>query len=103
VSKFCSTRSVKGWLRGYDQLDKGEMSGIGDDFPQEGGHMSSMFGRIVRTSDPRRPYTAILTHDQCAETQSSFATMREAEDFIRRNTPRPRPRSTFWDREAPED
>jgi hypothetical protein len=28
--------------------------------------------------------------------------MREAEDFIRRNTPQPRERSTFWDRDAPE-
>jgi hypothetical protein len=78
------------------------MSDTGHNSPQEGGHMSSRFGRIVRTSDRRLPYTAILTHDQCAETESSFATMREAEDFIRRNTPRPKPRSTFWDREAPE-
>jgi hypothetical protein len=28
--------------------------------------------------------------------------MREAEAFIRRNTPRPKTRSTFWDRDAPE-
>jgi hypothetical protein len=69
--------------------------------PGDGGHMSSHYGRIVRTSDADRPYTAILTHDQCAETQSTFATMREAEEFIRRNTPRPKPRSTFWDRDAP--
>lgn len=78
------------------------MSGPDNHYPDEGGHMSSMYGRIVRTSDSARPYTAIMTHDQCAETQSSFATMREAEDFIRRNTPRPKPRSTFWDRDAPE-
>jgi hypothetical protein len=64
--------------------------------------MSSRFGRIVRTSNAARPYTAILTHDQCAETQFSFATMREAEEYIRRNTPRPKARSTFWDRDAPE-
>lgn len=69
--------------------------------PYEGGHMSSRYGRIVRTSDVDRPYTAILTHDQCAETQCAFATMQEAEAFIRRNTPRPEPRSTFWDRDAP--
>jgi hypothetical protein len=67
-----------------------------------GGHMSSRFGRIVRTSDVELPYTAILTHDECAETQCSFATMREAETFIQRNTPRPQPRSTFWDRAAPD-
>jgi hypothetical protein len=72
-----------------------------DDSPDEDGHLGSSFGRVVRTSDAKRPYTAILTHDQCAETQCSFATMREAEDFIRHNTPRPKPRSTFWDRDAP--
>jgi hypothetical protein len=73
-----------------------------DDHPHEGGHMSSRFGRIVRTSNAARPYTAILTHDECAETHFSFATMREAEEYIRRNTPRPKARSTFWDRDAPE-
>ena len=70
--------------------------------PDEGGHMSSRFGRIVRTSDAGRPYKAILTHDQCAETECSFATMRGGEAFIRRNTPLPKARSTFWDRDAPE-
>jgi hypothetical protein len=28
--------------------------------------------------------------------------MQEAEAFIRRNTPVPKARSTFWDRDAPE-
>jgi hypothetical protein len=65
--------------------------------------MSSMFGRIVRSADASLPYKAILTHDQCAETEWSFATMREAEAFIRQNTPPPKPRSTFWDRAAPEN
>lgn len=73
-----------------------------DEEAREGGHMSSRFGRVVRTSDRHRPYTAILTHDECAETKCSFATMQEAEAYIRRNTPRPRPRSTFWNRDAPE-
>ena len=72
------------------------------DGERERGHVNSMFGRIVRTSDTKTPYTAILTHDQCAETECSFATMREAEAFIRGNTPRPKPRSTFWDRAAPQ-
>jgi len=67
----------------------------------EGGHMSSRFGRVIRNGDAKLPYTAILTHDECAETQCSFATMREAEAFIKKNTPRPKPRSTFWDRSAP--
>jgi hypothetical protein len=72
------------------------------DHADEGGHMSSRFGRIVRTTDVDLPYKAILTHDECAETECSFATMSDAEAFIRRNTPRPKPRSTFWDRDAPE-
>jgi len=78
------------------------MSSSDGNYPNEGGHMSSRFGRIVRTSDADLPYTAILTHDQCAETKCAFATMQEAEAFIRRNTPRPKPRSTFWDRDAPD-
>lgn len=69
----------------------------------EGGHMSSRFGRIVRTTDADLPYKVILTHDQSADTECSFATMREAEAFIRRNTPRPKAHSTFWDRDAPEE
>ena len=73
-----------------------------DNHPQDGGHMSSRFGRIVRTADADLPYKAILTHDECAETECAFATMRDAEAFIRRNTPRPQARSTFWDRAAPE-
>jgi hypothetical protein len=73
-----------------------------DDGAHERGHMSSRFGRIVRTGHAKLPYTAILTHDECAETQCSFATMREAEAFIQQNTPRPKPRSTFWDRAAPD-
>ena len=73
-----------------------------DNDPRDGGHMSSRFGRIVRTADAHLPYKAILTHDECAETECSFATLRDAEAFIRRNTPRPQARNTFWDRAAPE-
>jgi hypothetical protein len=69
----------------------------------EGGHMSSRFGRIVTTRDADLPYKVILSHDQGPETERAFATMREAEAFIRRNTPRPQARSTFWDRAAPKE
>jgi hypothetical protein len=72
-----------------------------DDYPDEGGHMRSRYGRILRTSDPDLPYKAILTHDQCAETTCAFATMREAEAYIRVNSPLPKARSTFWDRDGP--
>lgn len=43
----------------------------------------------------------MLTHDGRAETAHGFATMREAEDFIRRNTPVPAAAlSTLYDRDA---
>jgi hypothetical protein len=69
----------------------------------EGGHMSSRFGRIVRRPAAEQPYMVILSHDDGANSERGFPTMREAEAFIRRNTPRPRSRSTFWDRAAPEE
>lgn len=84
-----------------DRHHVGEDRMTSNESPDEGGHMSSRYGRVVRTSDPDRPYSAILTHDQCAETERSFATIREAEAYIRRNTPEPKGRSTFWDRDAP--
>jgi len=68
-----------------------------DDAPDEGELICSVYGRIVRTSDGAAPYKAILVYNDRSETERSFATMREAEAFIRRNTPRPRSRSTSWD------
>jgi hypothetical protein len=73
-----------------------------DGTEHEGGHMSSRFGRIVRGPAGPKPYKVILSHDQGAESERGFATMRDAEAFVRRNTPRPKARSTFWDREAPQ-
>jgi hypothetical protein len=73
-----------------------------ESWDNEGGHMSSRFGRIVRYPGAEQPYKVILSHDVGTESERAFGTMREAEAFIRRNTPRPRPRSTFWDRDAPE-
>jgi hypothetical protein len=67
-----------------------------------GGHMSSTCGRIVRTPGEDLPYKVVLTHHGRAESTQSFATMREAEAFIRRNTPVPAPRSTLRDQDATE-
>lgn len=64
----------------------------------EGGHMSSERGKIVQTSDTDRPYKAILSHDAGQDTEHAFATMREAEAFIKRNTPVPAARRTTYDR-----
>ena len=63
----------------------------------EGGHMSSTAGRIVGTSDNEMPYKVILSLEDGETTEHAFATMREAEAFIRRNTPRPPVRSTTYD------
>jgi hypothetical protein len=53
----------------------------------EGGHMSSTSGRVVHDPDAKLPYVVVLTHQGSEATEHSFATMREAEAFIKRNTP----------------
>jgi hypothetical protein len=64
----------------------------------EGGHMSFAAGRIVRTPDAIFPYKVVMSHHGRADTARAFETMREAEAFIRRNTPIPAPRRTLYDR-----
>ncbi|WP_458390350.1 hypothetical protein [Sphingomonas sp. F9_3S_D5_B_2] len=64
--------------------------------------MSSRFGRIVRDATVHPAYKVILSHDDGDESERAFATMREAEAFVRRNTPRPQVRNSSRDRDAPE-
>lgn len=65
----------------------------------EGGHMSSTTGRVIRVTGAELPYVVVLTHHGSEATEHSFATMREAEAFIKRNTPVPgRTLSTLYDR-----
>jgi len=85
-----------------DANSAGASNGASQGWENEGGHMSSRFGRIVRDPAGQKPYKVILTHDQGAESERAFITMRDAEAFVRRNTPRPKARSTFWDRDAPQ-
>jgi hypothetical protein len=66
----------------------------------EGGHMSSTCGRVVCTPGAALPYKAVLARAGQADSERAFATMREAEAFIRRNTPTPAVRSTLYDRGA---
>jgi hypothetical protein len=73
-----------------------------DNWDNEGGHMSSLAGRVVRTPGCDMPYKAVLTRDGGERTEHTFATMREAEAFIRRNTPPPAARCTLFDRAAGE-
>ena len=67
----------------------------------EGGHMSSTAGRITRVSGADLPYVVVLAHQDSEATEHAFATMREAEAFIKRNTPVPGAvLSTTYDRPA---
>ena len=63
----------------------------GDD---EGGHMSCTSGRIVCSPSTGMPFTAVMTREDGGTFEVSFATMGEAEAFVRRNTPAPAARST---------
>ena len=65
----------------------------------EGGHVMASGWRVVRSPRAEMPYTVILTHEDGEPTEHSFETMREAEDFIRRNTHAPsRGLSALFDR-----
>jgi hypothetical protein len=68
----------------------------------EGGHMSSTGGRVMRKPGAKLPYVVTLTHYLSEATEHRFASMREAEAFIKRNTPVPSAvLSTTYDRPAP--
>src|SRR5437763_2728954 len=86
-----------------DAISVGASNGASQSWENEGGHMSSRFGRIVRDPAGQKPYKVILSHDQGAESERAFATMRDAEPFVRRKPPRPKARRKFWDGEAPQD
>lgn len=69
--------------------------------PAEGGHMSSRHGRVIHRPGEDLPFVAILSHHGREATEHAFATMREAEAFIKRSTPVPeRPLSALYDRPA---
>ena len=56
-------------------------------------------GRVVRTTDSKLPYKVLMLPAGFPGTEPSFATMREAEEFIRRSTPVPaRALSDLYDR-----
>ena len=68
-----------------------------ESWDNEGGHLSSLRGRVISTPDALLPYAAILTHYGRAESARAFASMREAEAFIgatRRSPARARPCTT---------
>ena len=65
------------------------------------GHMSSTAGRGMHVQGAELRYVVILTQPGREATEHSFATMREAEACIKRNTPVPGPAlSSLYDRPA---
>ena len=80
-----------------------EMKRPEQDWANEGGHMSSISGRVMHRAGEDLPFVAILSHQGSKCTEHGFATMREAEAFIKRNTPVPeRKLSKLYDRPASE-
>ena len=76
------------------EVERGEQA-----WENEGGHMSSTAGRVVQRPDSDLPFVVILSHYRAEPTEHGFATMREAEAFIKRNTPVPQPAlSPLYDR-----
>lgn len=60
------------------------------------GHIS---GRVVHTTGSKLPYRVMMLPAVVPGTEPRFATMREAEQFIRQNTPVPeRALSNLYDR-----
>lgn len=56
-------------------------------------------GRVIRTLDRKLPYKVVMLPAVCPGAERCFATMREAEQFIRLNTPVPAPAlSDLYDR-----
>jgi hypothetical protein len=69
----------------------------------EGGQMSSTAGLIMHVSSAARPYVVILAHHGSETTKRAFATIQEAEAYIKHNTPVPiAVLSTTYDRPPPE-
>ena len=81
--------------------EEAEMKSAEQDWANEGGHMSSTSGRVIHRAGEDLPFVAILSHHGSERTEHGFATMREAEAFIKRNTPVPgRVLSELYDRPA---
>jgi hypothetical protein len=55
---------------------------------------------VVSTPGSDLPYKAVLSHQGRNDSEHAFPTIREAEAFIRRNTPAPPARRTLYDRDA---
>ncbi|HEV2594883.1 MAG TPA: hypothetical protein VGU01_06760 [Sphingomicrobium sp.] len=59
------------------------------EWENEGGHMSSTAGQARHIAGAMLPYVVTMKHDLGEATEHPFATMRDSEAFIKRNTPVP--------------
>ena len=65
----------------------------------DAGHMNCTSGRIITVRGDGKPFKAIMSRENGETSEHSFGTMREAEAFVRCNTPRPPVRSRTYDRD----
>jgi hypothetical protein len=75
--------------RRHAPSEKAEMNRDEQQWDNEGGHMSSTSGRVKHVRGADLPYLVVLAHPDGEASERAFATMREAEAFIKRNTPVP--------------
>lgn len=85
---------------GVDMADPGDQTA---EFEQserddDASHLNASSGHIVHFPNAELPYKVVLEHPGRDNSDHDFATMRESEDFLRRNTPTPPARSTLVDR-----
>ena len=81
--------------------EEAEMKSDEQNRDHEGGHMSATAGRVIHRAGAELCYVVILEHHESEPTEHGFATMREAEAFIKRNTPLRGPAlSALYDRPA---
>lgn len=97
------TSPVKDFTGSHSVVEEATNKSAQESSAHQAGHMSSERGRIVHIPGSDLPYKTFLTHDAGDDTEHDFATMREAEEFIKRNTPVPAARRTTYDRDAPGD
>lgn len=98
------TDGTKSKVRGFSAFrsaaEEAEMKILNQPRDNEGGHMSCTSGRIVRVIGGHSRFKAIMSQAGGGTIEVEFATMREAEAFVRRNTPCADERSTLYDRDA---
>jgi hypothetical protein len=90
----------KGFSIFRSAAEEAEMKSDEQSRESEGGHMSCTSGRIVSVPNADKPFKVIMSREDGETSEHAFGTMREAEAFVRRNTPRPPERSTTYDHQG---